>query len=151
MPQSLTRNIVHLIYSTKSRKPWITEPVREKLFAYQAGIFQHWESPAVAIGGVEDHVHALFTLSKNYALKKIVEEVKKSSSKWMKSASGINNKSFQWQAGYAAFSVSQSQVETVRRYIDNQDEHHRKNSFENELRNFFQKHDLEFDERYVWD
>ena len=76
MSQSLVKNLIHLVYSTKHRKAWIPEDVRERLWAYQAGIFKDWESPALIIGGVEDHVHALFSLSKNYPLKKIVEEVK---------------------------------------------------------------------------
>ena len=79
MSQSLVKNLIHLVYSTKHRTPWIPEDVRERLWAYQAGIFKDWESPALIIGGVEDHVHALFSLSKNYPLKKIVEEVKKGS------------------------------------------------------------------------
>jgi putative transposase len=85
MSQSLVNNLVHLIYSTKNRQPSIPDEQREALFAYQAGIFKQWDSPALIIGGVQDHVHALFALSKNHALKKIVEEVKKGSSKWMKS------------------------------------------------------------------
>jgi REP element-mobilizing transposase RayT len=81
MPQSLVKNLIHLVYSTKHREQWIPADVRDRLFAYQAGIFRRWESPALVIGGTEDHLHALFLLSKNYALKKIVEEVKKGSSK----------------------------------------------------------------------
>ena len=108
MAQSLVKNLIHLVYSTKHRKAWIPDDVRERLWAYQAGIFKQWESPALIIGGVEDHVHALFSLSKNYALKKIVEEVKKGSSKWMKTSEGTGNAEFTWQAGYAGFSVSQS-------------------------------------------
>lgn len=80
MPQSLAKNLVHLVYSTKHRQTWIPKQCRADLFAYQAGIFKQWDSPALIIGGVEDHVHALFVLSKNHALKKIVEEVKKGSS-----------------------------------------------------------------------
>jgi putative transposase len=102
------------------------------------------------IGGVEDHVHALFSLSKNHALEKIVEEVKKGSSKWMKNE-GPRIPEFFWQRGYAAFSVSQSMVEAVKRYIQNQEKHHRKMSFQDELRELFQRHDIEFDERYLWD
>jgi REP element-mobilizing transposase RayT len=151
MPQSLVKNLVHLVYSTKHRKPWIRNDVRERLFAYQAGILEQWESPALVIGGVEDHVHALFLLSKNHALKKIVEEVKKGSSKWMKTREGASNKDFQWQNGYAGFSVSQSNVEEVRKYIENQTEHHRKMTFQDELRALFKRHGIEFDERYVWD
>ena len=117
MPQSLVKNLVHLVYSTKHRSSWIPTNIQSSLFAYQSGVFRQWECPAIAIGGVENHVHALFSLSKNYALKKIVEEVKKSSSKWMKTKHGANNPDFQWQNGYAAFSVSQSNVPDVRKYI----------------------------------
>ena len=112
MSQSLVHNLVHLIYSTKHRKPLIPEQFFDGLYAYQAGIFKQWESPAIVIGGIEDHVHALFSLSKNLALKKIVEEVKKGSSKWMKT-DGPRNRGFYWQYGYAAFSVSQSNATEV--------------------------------------
>ena len=150
MSQSLVKNLVHLVYSTKNRQPWISREFRDGLFAYQAGIFKEWESPAVAIGGTEDHVHALFSLSKNHALKKIVEEVKKGSSKWMKT-NGPRNAEFYWQAGYGAFSVSQSSEPRVKNYIRNQDEHHRKMTFQDEVRALFRRHQVEFDERYVWD
>jgi REP element-mobilizing transposase RayT len=150
MSQSLVKNLIHLVYSTKCRQPWISQEHRGGLFAYQAGIFKEWESPALLIGGVEDHVHALFNLSKNHALKKIVEEVKKGSSKWMK-AEGQRIADFYWQAGYGAFSVSQSNVESVCRYIERQEEHHRKITFQDELRELFIRNEVEFDERYVWD
>ena len=151
MSQSLVKNLIHLVYSTKHRQPQIPDEVRDRLFAYQAGVYRQWESPAIVIGGVEDHVHALFSLSKNHALKKIVEEVKKGSSKWMKTNEGANNKDFQWQNGYAGFSVSQSNVEEVRNYIEKQADHHRRMTFQDELRALFKRHGIEFDERYVWD
>ena len=119
--------------------------------AYQAGIFKAWESPALIIGGVEDHVHALFSLSKNHPLKKIVEEVKKGSSKWMKTSEGVGNVAFTWQAGYAGFSVSQSNVPEVMNYIESQAEHHHRLSFQDELRALLRRHEIEFDERFVWD
>lgn len=150
MSQSLVKNLVHLVYSTKRREPLIPREHRAALFAYQAGIFKQWESPALIIGGVKDHVHALFALSKNHPLKKLVEEVKKGSSKWMKS-DGPRIGQFGWQAGYAAFSVSQSSVEAVQRYITEQEEHHRKKTFQDELRMLFKRHGIEFDESYVWD
>jgi len=103
--QSLVKNLIHLVYSTKQRKKWIPTNHQEALWAYQSGIFQKWESPAIVIGGVDDHVHCLFSLSKNHALKKIVEEVKKGSSKWMKTKEGSNNEHFAWQNGYGAFMV----------------------------------------------
>ena len=150
MSQSLVNNLIHLVYSTKHREPWIPKEFKDALYAYQAGIFKQWGSPAIIIGGVEDHVHALFSHSKNHALKKIVEEVKKGSSKWMKT-DGPKNRDFYWQSGYAAFSVSQSNVSEVKRYIENQEEHHRKMTFQEELRALFDRHEIEFDERYVWD
>ena len=150
MSQSLVKNLLHLVYSTKHRNPWIPVDVRKGLYSYQAGTFQKLESPALIIGGVDDHVHALFSLSKNYALSKIVEEVKKSSSKWMKTE-GTRNQEFYWQGGYAAFSVSQSNVEQVKGYIERQEEHHQSMTFQDELRLLFKRHGIEFDERYVWD
>ena len=150
MSQSLVKNLMHLVYSTKHREPLIPKEHQDALFAYQAGIFKEWESPALVIGGTEDHVHALFILSKNQPLKKLVEEVKKGSSKWMKSDTpGVGR--FSWQAGYAGFSVSQSSVDAVQQYIEQQEEHHRKVSFQDELRTLFRRHSIEFDERYVWD
>ncbi len=118
MSQSLVKNAIHLVYSTKNRMPLITADVRERLFAYQAGIFKLWDSPAIVVGGAEDHVHALFFLSKNHPLKKIVEEVKKGSSKWMKS-DGTGDAAFYWQNGYAAFSVSVSNIDQVEQYVRN--------------------------------
>lgn len=149
MGQSLVKNLIHLVYSTKGHRPWIVRGCRDGLFAYQAGIFRQGESPALAIGGVEDHVHALFALSTIHPLSKIVEEVKKGSSKWMKTASSGTN-DFQWQAGYGAFSVSQSNLEAVRRYIEGQEEHHRTMTFQDELRALLRRHGIAFDERYLW-
>ena len=149
MSQSLVKNLIHLVHSTKHREPWISQEFKEELHAYQAGIFKKWDSPAIIIGGVEDHVHALFSLSKNHALKKIVEEVKKGSSKWMKT-DGPRNKDFYWQNGYAAFSVSESNVPEVKRYIQNQEEH-REMTFQYELRTLLNRHRIDYDERYLWD
>lgn len=150
MSQSLVNNLVHLVYSTKRRQPWISKEFKERLFAYQAGVFKQWGSPAIIIGGVEDHVHALYCQSKNHALKKIVEEVKKGSSKWMKT-DGPKNKNFYWQNGYAAFSVSQSSVAEVKAYICNQVEHHHKMTYQEELRALLDRHEVAYDERYLWD
>ncbi len=114
MPQSLAKNVMHLIYSTKNRAPCLSPGIRADLFAYKAGILQEWKSPALVIGGVADHVHVLFCLSKNHALSKVIEELKKGSSKWLKTQ-GAEFRAFHWQAGYGAFSVSQSHVDQVRR------------------------------------
>ena len=150
MSQSLVNNLIHLIYSTKDRQRWISKEHQSGLFAYQAGIFQNWDSPAIVIGGVEDHVHALFSLSKNHALKTLVEEVKKGSSKWMK-VNGPKIADFHWQAEYGAFSVSQSNAPHVKHYIENQEDRHRTRTFQDELRELFQRNQIKFDERYVWD
>ena len=149
MSQSLAMNWLHLVYSTKGRKTWIKREIRDDLCAYQAGIFNQWDSPASIVGAAEDHVHCLFALSKNYALKKIVEEVKKGSSKWFKSV-GLPFHDFQWQTGYAAFSVSESNLEAVSKYIRNQDVHHARRTFQEELRLLLQRHKIEFDEKHVW-
>ena len=150
MPQSLVRIIVHLIYSTKHRVPFITPNVLPKLIAYQAGIYKDLGSPAIEIGGTADHMHALFLLSKTSELCDVVEAVKKGSSKWLKTQ-GPAFSDFYWQGGYGAFSVSQSHVEKVQQYILNQEEHHQTMTFQEEFRKFLKKYNVEYDERYVWD
>ncbi len=149
MAQSLARTLVHLIFSTKHREPLITPDLQPGLHAYMAGIFAACNSPAIAVGGVADHIHALFVLSKNHALSKVVEEVKKGSSKWAKNNDAPDR--FYWQNGYGAFSVSPSQEEVVIAYISRQVAHHQQTTFQEEFRLFLQKHRMAFDERYVWD
>jgi putative transposase len=114
MPQSLVKNTIHLVFSSKDRHAWLGEALQPRLYAYLAGIFQQWDSPAIVIGGHDDHVHALFMLSKNHPLKKIVEEVKKGSSKWIKTVAD-GSAHFAWQNGYGAFSVSESNVLDVKK------------------------------------
>lgn len=150
MPQSLSKMLVHLIFSTKNRAPLLLKPVIPELHKCMAAILEEWDSPAIIIGSVADHSHLLFCLSKNHALSKVVEHVKKGSSKWIKTQ-GARYSSFHWQSGYGAFSVSQSNVPRVKTYIANQEEHHRKRTFQDELRAFLRRHQVEFDERYVWD
>lgn len=147
--QSLVKNAIHLVFSTKNRRPWLKEKIRPRLFAYLAGIFQQWECPAIVIGGHDDHVHPLFLLSKNYALKDIVEEVKKGSSKWIKTL-GAEMSGFSWQNGYGAFSVSESKIAEVRIYTERQEEHHQRMTFQDELRQLFARHGIDVDERYLW-
>lgn len=149
MPQSLSRVLVHLVFSTKNREPFITSEVRPRLHGYIVGILQHLNSPSIQTGGVADHVHILFSLGRTSTQAGIVEEVKKGSSKWMKSDGGAPE--FSWQAGYGAFSIGESQVEVVVKYIQSQEEHHRKISFQEEYRKFLERYNVAFDERYVWD
>lgn len=150
MPQSLAKNLIHLVFSTKNRERLLLDPTRTQLHAYMATVFKNMECPALLINSVDDHVHILFLLHRTVALSSLVGDVKSSSSKWLKTQSaGLAN--FAWQAGFGAFSVSESQVPSVRSYIENQEEHHRKVSFQDELRSFLEKHGVEYDERYLWD
>ena len=150
MPQSLANILVHLIFSTKERRPLIRDDVRERLHTYIVGILENQKSASLQTNSVEDHAHILFVLSKNLPLAKVVQEVKQSSSKWIK-GQGEGYSDFGWQNGYAAFSVSESQRDAVREYIRNQRKHHAKVSFQDELRQFFKRHGVDYDERYVWD
>ena len=150
MGQSLSKLYVHLTFSTKDRYPFIHESWENKLYAYMSGIFKGQDSPAIIINGVPDHVHILFILSKNKVLAKIVEEVKKQSSKWTKEQD-FGPRKFTWQAGYADFSVSASKVEVVKNYILKQKEHHKRISFQDELRKFLEEYNIEYNEKYLWD
>jgi REP element-mobilizing transposase RayT len=150
VPQSLAKNLIHLVYSTKNREHMLTDAVREELHRYSAGILKEWESPAILINSVEDHIHILYSQSKNHCLAKIVEEVKKGSSRWIKTK-GNGFAGFYWQNGYGAFSVSPGHVEALRDYIANQEEHHRTLSFQDEYRRLLTKYGVQWDERYVWD
>jgi putative transposase len=150
MPQSLSQLYVHLIFSTKHREPTLLSPVREALHAYLAAVLNSQDSPALKVGGMSDHVHAVFRLSKNLALAKIVEEVKTSSSKWLKTQ-GRALANFHWQSGYGAFSVSAADVEEVVNYIGQQESHHRVISFQEEFRKLLHAHGIAYDERHVGD
>jgi len=150
MGQSLAKIVVHLIFSTKDPLPVLTPAVRGELNAYMVGILRELDSPAILANSVADHTHSLFVLSKNVALAKAVEEVKKGASKWLKTK-GAEFAGFHWQNGYGGFSVSESSVGAVKRYIADQEEHHRHKTFQDEFRAFLQRYGVEFDERYVWD
>jgi REP element-mobilizing transposase RayT len=149
MPQLLSQLYVHLIFSTKHREPMLLSPLQQDLHAYLAAVFNNQDSPALEVGGMSNHVHALFRLSKNLALARIVEEVKTNSSKWVKTQGrGLTN--FHWQSGYGAFSVSAAEVEDVVEYITQQESHHRVASFQEEVRKLLDAHGIAYDERYVW-
>ena len=151
MPQSLSNVLLHVIFSTKNREPFLRDyETRKGLHKYMTGILDNLESPSLAIDGVADHVHVLCQLSRKISIADLMEELKGGSSKWIKTCERPIL-SFHWQSGYAAFSVSQSNVDQVRQYIENQEEHHRRRSFQDELREFLKRHEIEFDERYVWD
>ena len=150
MPQSLARLHVHLIFSTKNRAPLLRDAVRDSLHRYMAVVLQNFGCPATLINSVEDHAHVLFELGRTVSVSATVEEIKKSSSKWIKTQ-GAEFAEFAWQNGYGAFAVSESNVAAVRDYIANQREHHRKKSFQEEYRAFLERHGVACDERYVWD
>ena len=150
MGQSLVKNYIHIIFSTKYRQQLIKPPYEEELHAYLGGICKKLECQPIKIGGYTDHVHVLCMLSKKIPLMKLLEEVKSHSSKWMKTKD-LTLKNFYWQDGYGAFSVNPAEVEKVISYIENQHEHHREKTFQDEYRAFLKKYNVEYDERYVWD
>jgi REP element-mobilizing transposase RayT len=150
MAQSLSKIIVHITFSTKNRQTFLNKAIRPKLYAYLTGILKKCESESILIGGVSDHIHILCTLSKNYSVSKVIEIIKKSSSRWLKEQSKMLSK-FQWQGGYAVFSVSQSKVDETKEYIANQEEHHRKVSFSEELKGFLKKYKVDYKDEYLLD
>jgi REP element-mobilizing transposase RayT len=150
MPQSLAKNLIHLIFSTKDRQRWLDPGVRPDLHRHMAGILRQALSPALIINSVSDHAHILFNLHRTRALSDVVMETKRGSSRWLKEQSE-QLKLFHWQAGFGAFSIGQSAVEEVRLYIQEQETHHRTVSFQEEFRAFLARSEVEYDERYVWD
>lgn len=147
MPQSLANVLVHVVFSTKDRRPLIEDSVRDQLHRYLAGALKNLKSPSLCLNSVSDHIHILVALSRTLAIADLIEEIKTSSSKWMKQ----HVPRFQWQGGYGAFSIGQSQVPVVRNYISRQAEHHRRCTFEDEFRKLLEKYEIAYDERYVWD
>ena len=150
MPQSLSKVYLHLVFSTLNREALIDENVQSTLFDYLGGICKGLKCNPVRIGGTADHVHILCLLSRKISQSKLVEEIKKESSKWMK-AQGEKYRHFYWQHGYGAFSVNPTETEIVVEYINNQKEHHRKKTFQEEYRAFLKKYKVEYDERYIWE
>ena len=149
MGQSLVKNYIHIIFSTKLRKPMIHQNIEMELYSYLGGICNKMECQVIKVGGYTDHIHILCMLSKKVALAKLLEELKSHSSKWIKTK-GNEYSNFYWQDGYGAFSVNPSEVEIVINYIANQKEHHRKKTFQDEYIAFLKKYSVQYDERYVW-
>ena len=150
MPPSLSRILVHLIFSTKNRIPFLGPEIRAELHPYLSTVLSDNGCPSLQAGGVEDHVHLFFGLSRTLTVAQVVETVKTSSSKWLKTK-GSALGSFYWQVGYGAFSVSPSDAELVVRYIQDQEEHHRKTTFQEEYRKFLHRYQGPYNEDYVWD
>ncbi len=151
MPQSLSAVYLHLVFSTKDRRPFLRDKtVRDALHAYMGGVSKALDCPPLIVGGVEDHVHLLCRLAHTITQAEWVKELKRISNGWLKEHSR-DYADFEWQDGYADFSVSQSNLDQVKQHIASQEEHHRKTTFRDELRALLRKHEIEFDERYVWD
>jgi len=148
MPQSLAKVNVHIIFSTKHRQNFITEEIRTELQSYIIGILSNLGSFTHEIYANPDHIHILNTFPRTITIADLISKIKTSSSKWLKQK-GL--KDFDWQDGYAIFSVSASKVGIVKQYILNQPMHHKKEFFKDEMKQFFKEYDIEYDERYVWD
>lgn len=151
MPQSLANVIIHIVYSTKDRKPYLRDAsLREEMHRQLGGASKTLECPPILVGGTEDHVHILARQARTITLADWVKELKRTTSLWIKQHDRCQGV-FQWQAGYGAFSVSQSNVEQVIEYIKNQEDHHRRFDFKTEFRALLERHGIEYDEQYVWD
>jgi len=151
MPQSLAQIYLHIVFSTKNRTPYLRDPaLRDETHAYLGGVCRNHDCPSLIIGGVEDHVHILCRFARTITVADFLRELKRDSSKWLKTKSA-SLADFHWQNGFGAFSISPGHVELLRKYIADQEEHHRKETFEDEFRRLLCKYGIEYDERYVWD
>src|SRR5215469_148602 len=150
MPQSLAKILVHVVFSTKDRRPFLRDKkLREELHNYIGGILNRLDCQPVIVGGVEDHIHLLCALSRTCQASEMIKEVKRGSSLWLKTKGpGLND--FAWQNGFGIFSIGFSQIEAVRNYIARQEEHHRKVSFQDEFRELLRRYEIDFNEKYVW-
>ncbi|MCE9547182.1 MAG: IS200/IS605 family transposase [Planctomycetia bacterium] len=149
MSQSLSNILLHLVFSTKHRQRWIDEAIEEELFSYIAGTCRGIGCPSHK-GAADDHIHIACSLSRTISVATLLEEIKVASSIWIKKK-GPRYAGFAWQSGYGAFSIGQSQLDDLRRYIGNQREHHRQESFQDEFRRLCEKYQVALDERYAWD
>ena len=150
MPQSLSKVYVHITFSTKNRQHLIDDDIKDSLFEYLGGICKGLDCNPLKIGGFHDHIHIICILSRKIAQMTLLEELKKQSSKWIKTK-GQPYSDFYWQSGCGIFSVNPTETDIVVNYIINQEEHHKKVTFQDEYRAFLKKYNVEYDERYVWD
>ena len=148
MPQSFVQIYIHIVFHTKDNIMLIREDIENELYSYLGGILKNYKSIPLQIGGTSDHIHILCTLPKTMALADLAEEVKKSSSKWVKTK-GIHYSNFYWQDGYGGFSVSNSVVDSVKKYIQNQKKHHEKVSFMDEYKNLLKAYGIPYEGRYL--
>jgi REP element-mobilizing transposase RayT len=151
MSQSLVQIYLHLVFSTKNRTPFLTDPtIRGEVHKSLGGLCNKLDCPVLCVGGVADHVHILCRFGKAIEVKELFKELKRESSQWIKTMSPDLSE-FYWQVGYGAFSVSPSHIEDLRRYIANQEEHHKTETFQEEFLRLLKKYGVEYDERYLWD
>ncbi len=149
MAQSLSQLFVHLIFHIKNNSCIIRNEEKEHLYAYMGSIIKDNESMPILINGTEDHVHILCVMSKNIALAKLIEEIKRHSSRWIKTKNQYYT-SFAWQGGYGGFSVSPSLHDKTKRYIENQEQHHKKITFKEEYLLFLKEYGISYNEDYLW-
>ena len=150
MPQSLSAVYLHAVFSTKERRPFLRDlALRESLHGYLGEISKRLECAPIRVGGVEDHIHILARLGRTVTQADWIKELKRASTLWLKSQVSVPD--FSWQGGYGCFSVSVSNLDIVTSYIENQEEHHKKISFQDELRALLRKHRETWDEKYLWD
>lgn len=150
MGQSLVKNYMHIVFSTKHRRPAIDYSIEDELHHYLGGICNRMDCQPLRVGAYYDHIHILCMLSKKITLASFMQELKSNSSKWIKTK-GNQYENFYWQDGYGCFSVSPNQIDKLTNYIANQHEHHKNISFIEEYRNFLDAHNIDYDEKYVWD
>src|SRR5262249_28673024 len=150
MPQSLSQVLLHIVFSTKNREPWLDAAIRPRMHAYLATVCRDCGCEAYRVGGVADHVHVAVRLGRTISQSALLEKIKKTSLAWIKTQ-GPQYQSFFWQAGYGSFSIGYSQLDDLIRYVENQETHHRTKTFQEEYRELLSKYHVEFDERYVWD
>lgn len=150
MAHTFTNLLTHAIFSTKDRAPLLDAELTAKLFPYMIGILRELKAKTLAINGVTDHVHLLFALPPSFSVADVMRILKTNSSRWVHETSPAK-RMFGWQSGYGAFSVSQSNISDVVKYIREQEEHHRKHTFQEEFVVFLKKHGIEYDERYIWE
>ena len=150
MPQSLSQVILHIVFSTKDRCRYLDDAICDRAYAFLATLCRDRGCDAYRVGGIDDHVHIICRLSRTITISKLIEDVKRESSKWMKTL-GADYTDFHWQRGYGAFSLSRSHLDQAIAYVANQAEHHREMSFQDEFRELLRRYGVEFDEKYVWD
>ncbi len=149
MGSTLTNLIYHVVFSTKGREPVLVSDMRDELYRYIGGIVKADSGILIQIGGIDDHIHILMKLKPMHKLSDVMQKIKGSSSKWINEQNRLGVK-FKWQDGYGAFTVSASQVPVVTKYIENQEKHHQGFSFQSEFELLLDRHDVEYDEKYIW-